>query len=155
MKFCSNPMQDWSEGGEAVQYSPGPSSVLTQIVPYSASLYTVFHSVIYNSVITSLEEYGRRGWIIWGLYHGNWRQTEWSWRIEFTNTFVKSSGPRVFCRKLLMFCCGLSLDRHVSKRFPTPGVEPGPSGWKPDILAVRPRGILCFRPGSNRRPSAC
>ena len=43
-------MQDWSEGGEAVQYSPGPSSVLTQIVPYSASLYTVFHSVIYNSV---------------------------------------------------------------------------------------------------------
>ena len=47
-------MQDWSEGGEAGQYteySPGASSALTQIVPYSASLYTVFHSVIYNSVI--------------------------------------------------------------------------------------------------------
>ena len=28
------------------------------------------------------------------------------------------------------------------KRFPTPGVEPGPPGWKPDILAVRPRGIM-------------
>lgn len=28
------------------------------------------------------------------------------------------------------------------KILPTPGVEPGPSGWKPDILAVRPRGIM-------------
>ena len=32
------------------RYSPGASSGLTQIVPYSSSLYTVFHSVIYNSV---------------------------------------------------------------------------------------------------------
>ena len=32
------------------RYSPGSSSGLTQIVPYSSSLYTVFHSVIYNSV---------------------------------------------------------------------------------------------------------
>ena len=48
-------MQDWSEeGGEAGQYSPGASSRLTQIVPYSASLYTVFHSVIYNSVSSRL-----------------------------------------------------------------------------------------------------
>ena len=31
-------------------YSLGASSALTQIVPYSSSLYTVFHSVIYNSV---------------------------------------------------------------------------------------------------------
>ena len=37
-------------GGEAGQYSPGASSALTQIVPYSASLYTVFRSVFYNSV---------------------------------------------------------------------------------------------------------
>lgn len=29
-----------------------------------------------------------------------------------------------------------------TKILPTPGVEPGPSGWKPDILAVRPRGIM-------------
>ena len=28
-----------------------------------------------------------------------------------------------------------------------PGVEPGPSGWKPDILAVRPRGNNMFSPG--------
>ena len=28
------------------------------------------------------------------------------------------------------------------KGIPTPGVEPGPPGWKPDILAVRPRGIM-------------
>ena len=32
------------------QYSPGTSSALTQIVLYSASLYTVFNTVIYNSV---------------------------------------------------------------------------------------------------------
>ena len=43
-------MQELSEGGEAGQYSPGVSAALTQIVPYSASLYTVFHSVFYNSV---------------------------------------------------------------------------------------------------------
>ena len=23
---------------------------------------------------------------------------------------------------------------------PTPGIEPGPPGWKPGILAIRPRG---------------
>ena len=50
-------MQDWIEGGEAGQYSPGASSTLTQIVPYSASLYAVFHSVIYNSVA-----YTNQGW---------------------------------------------------------------------------------------------
>ena len=37
------------EGG-AGQYSPGASSALTKIVLYSSSVYTVFHSVIYNSV---------------------------------------------------------------------------------------------------------
>ena len=36
------------EGGGAGQYSPGVSSALTQIVPYSSSLYTVFHSVIHS-----------------------------------------------------------------------------------------------------------
>ena len=41
-------------GGEAGQYSPGASSALTQIVPYLASLYTVFHSIIYNSVCTHI-----------------------------------------------------------------------------------------------------
>ena len=30
------------------------------------------------------------------------------------------------------------------KWIPTPGVEPGPPGWKPDILAVRPRGSIEF-----------
>ena len=34
-----------------------------------------------------------------------------------------------------------------AKNIPTPGVEPGPSGWKPDILAVRPRGNNMFSPG--------
>ena len=28
-----------------------------------------------------------------------------------------------------------------SKKIPIPGVEPGPAGWKPAILAVRPYGI--------------
>ena len=51
-KFHSHPMQEWSEGGRGMgQYSLGASSALTQIVPYSSSLYTVFHSVIYNSVV--------------------------------------------------------------------------------------------------------
>ena len=34
-----------------------------------------------------------------------------------------------------------SLDKVRKSNFPTPGVEPGPIGWKPAILAVRPRGI--------------
>ena len=38
-------------GGEAGQYSPGASFALMQIGPYSAFLYTVFHSVFYNSVV--------------------------------------------------------------------------------------------------------
>ena len=32
------------------EYSPGAPSALTQIVHYLCSYYTVFHSVIYNSV---------------------------------------------------------------------------------------------------------
>ena len=42
-------------GAEVGQYSPGASSPITQIVPYSASFYTVFHSVIYNSVVQTFE----------------------------------------------------------------------------------------------------
>ena len=34
--------------------NPGASSALTQIVPYSSSLYTVFYFVIYNSVTIPL-----------------------------------------------------------------------------------------------------
>ena len=34
-------------------------------------------------------------------------------------------------------------------KFPTPGVEPGPPGWKPDILAVRPRGIAVLSIQNN------
>ena len=40
-------------GGGLVR--PGASSALMQTVPYSSSLYTVFHSVIYNSVDLALE----------------------------------------------------------------------------------------------------
>jgi hypothetical protein len=32
-------------------------------------------------------------------------------------------------------------DNLENKRIPIPGVEPGPAGWKPAILAVRPYGI--------------
>ena len=39
-EVSQQPRQDWSEGGEAGQHSPGASSALTQILPYSASLYT-------------------------------------------------------------------------------------------------------------------
>ena len=38
--------------------------------------------------------------------------------------------------------------RPRGKSVPTPGVEPGPPGWKPDILAVRPRGKSDIPPQS-------
>ena len=38
------------EWGGAGRYSPGKPSALTHIVHYLSSYYTVFHSVIYNSV---------------------------------------------------------------------------------------------------------
>ena len=41
-------------GGEEGQVSPGASSALRKIVLYSSSVYTVFHSVIYNSVVLTL-----------------------------------------------------------------------------------------------------
>ena len=37
--------------GGAGRYSPGDPSALTQIVHYLSSYHTVFHSVMYNSVI--------------------------------------------------------------------------------------------------------
>jgi hypothetical protein len=36
---------------------------------------------------------------------------------------------------------GSNINLAQSKHIPTPGVEPGPVGWKPAILTVRPRGI--------------
>ena len=53
-KFCSHPMQEWSEGGgRPVQ----PCRILQvmQIVHYLSFYYTVFHSVIYNSVVINFE----------------------------------------------------------------------------------------------------
>ena len=32
---------------------------------------------------------------------------------------------------------------------PTPGVEPGPAGWEPAILTVRPRGMYVLIPGAR------
>ena len=29
-----------------------------------------------------------------------------------------------------------------NKNIPAPGIEPGPPGWKPEILATRPRGMM-------------
>ena len=50
-KFSSHPMYCRSGvRGGSVRYSPGVPSAPTQIVDYSSSYYTVFHSVIYNSV---------------------------------------------------------------------------------------------------------
>ena len=43
---------EWSGG--AGRYSPGATSELTQIVHYLSSNYTLFHSVIYNSVTKTL-----------------------------------------------------------------------------------------------------
>ena len=35
----------------------------------------------------------------------------------------------------------ISVKKDCKKCSPTPGIEPGPPGWKPGILAIRPRGI--------------
>ena len=52
-------------------------------------------------------------------------------------------------RRLSPPCQSTTLKSHRvhGQNVPTPGVEPGPSGWKPDILAVRPRGNNMFSPG--------
>ena len=34
-----------------------------------------------------------------------------------------------------------SWQKKWKKESPTPGIEPGPPGWKPGILAIRPRGM--------------
>ena len=31
-------------------------------------------------------------------------------------------------------------ENNYENKSPTPGIEPGPAGWKPAILAIRPRG---------------
>ena len=49
MKILQPPYVEVERGGAGL-YSPGASSALTKIVLYSTSVYTVFHSVIYNSV---------------------------------------------------------------------------------------------------------
>ena len=33
---------------------------------------------------------------------------------------------------------------------PTPGIEPGPPGWKPGILAIRPRGMVYYQSSNIR-----
>ena len=48
--LCSRQQRGGGEGG-GQSVSPCSPSALTQIVPISASIYTVFHSVIFNSVV--------------------------------------------------------------------------------------------------------
>ena len=63
---------------------------------------------------------------------------------RFNNLATSSSW-----RRLSPPCQSTTLKSHRvhGQNVPTPGVEPGPSGWKPDILAVRPRGNNMFSPG--------
>ena len=54
-------------------------------------------------------------------------------------SFSNLSKCQVYFRTLLYTCF---LEREKAKSCPpTPGIEPGPPGWKPGILAIRPRGI--------------
>ena len=48
--WIPSPGLKWGGRG-AGRYIPGATSALTQIVHYSSSYYTIFHSVIYNSVV--------------------------------------------------------------------------------------------------------
>ena len=57
---------EWGRG--AGRESPGTPSALTQIVHYSSSYYTVFHFVIYNSVVCSLRAEISSGWAEFGFY---------------------------------------------------------------------------------------
>ena len=51
IKYNRRIVQEWSqEGGGPGRYCPGAPSSLTQSVPNSSSLYTLFYSVIYNSM---------------------------------------------------------------------------------------------------------
>ena len=84
---------------------------------------------LFNSMIKSLS---------YALKDTNW---------DANNTTYKLwQGPRYAI--LLIFSQAVHRIKNISFSkivFPTPGVEPGPAGWKPAILAVRPRGIsiLC------------
>ncbi len=40
------------------------------------------------------------------------------------------------------YLCILANRMEIQKKIPIPGVEPGPAGWKPAILAVRPYGMI-------------
>ena len=68
---CSFTATLWRSGarGGTGWYSPGTPSALTQIVPYSSSLYTVFHSVIYNSVENKYSVWGRDNENAWRTIH--------------------------------------------------------------------------------------
>ena len=53
----------------------------------------------------------------------------------------------------VMPAVGQVIERFDEKCTPTPGIEPGPSGWKPDILATRPRGKAACRMPISVTPS--
>ena len=77
------------------------------------------------------------------LNHSATSSISWSQSKIETTTTVLASGHRLKCLghfPIIFFIYNCSAA--CVKRFPTPGVEPGPPGWKPDILAVRPRGIM-------------
>ena len=67
MKFHKVNFLIFQAGGGAGRYSPGTPSALMQIVHYSSSYYTVFHSVIYNSVVCSLRAEISTGWADFGF----------------------------------------------------------------------------------------
>ena len=51
---------------------------------------------------------------------------------------TKNGCDWLFMTNLLHYERGLIEKKSFS---PTPGIEPGPPGWKPGILAIRPRGM--------------
>lgn len=61
--------------------------------------------------------------------------------IKIYTNFAYVQGD--FFMNVNLVLCRWIIKNKIGKRVaPTPGIEPGPSGWKPEILTTRPHGML-------------
>ena len=66
-------------------------------------------------------------------------------RTYYAYYYASRFWKKMFLPIIWQDICKLSsklTSKTIRKKYsPTPGIEPGPPGWKPGILAIRPRGI--------------